>query len=49
MFFRHSRLPRLSVHLFPVSEAAMTPHKDFGLDPGPPAPTPLGPPSPVLS
>jgi transposase len=27
----------------------MTPHKDYGLDPRPPAPTPLLPPSPVLS
>ena len=27
----------------------MTPHKDYCLDPPPPAPTPLLPPSPVLS
>src|SRR5262249_57896209 len=27
----------------------MTPHKDYCLDPRPPAPTPLLPPSPVLS
>ena len=27
----------------------MTPHKDFGLDPAPPAPTPTFPPSPALS
>src|SRR5436309_12773470 len=27
----------------------MTPHKDFCLDPGPPPPTPMVPPSPALS
>ena len=49
MFFRPSRLPRLSCVCFLLLEAAMTPHKDSCLDPRPPAPTPMLPPSPVLS
>src|SRR6266571_8722742 len=41
--------PRLSCVCFLLPEATMTPHKDYCLDPGPPAPTPMLPPSPVLS
>ena len=41
--------PRPSYICFLLPEAAMTPHKDYCLDPPPPAPTPLLPPSPVLS
>src|SRR2546426_2286276 len=41
--------PRLSCVCFLLPEATMTPHKDYCLDPGPPAPTPTLPESSILT
>jgi hypothetical protein len=41
--------PRLPYIGFLLLEALMTPHKDYALEPCPPAPMPLLPPSPLLS